>query len=359
MSDQEKPVFEGSSTSFSDQNGLSGKKSSKDKGSNTSAAKMLLFGLLAALVIGGIIFYSAVKAGVKQGSDSAFVVGAAGVLRVPIAQVNGHKILYSDYVEDLKALHVFYNSAGSDLTVPSDEELSDQVLSRLITNIIVSDVAKDFDVNVTDEELEEERQAIIENIGGEEDAEKEIMDKYGWTFDKFIEKVVVPLRTEEKLKESFNQAEVDENDEFGVEQVKARHILFMVNEEISDETAKKNAEEVLQRIKDGEDFAALAGEFGSDGTKDNGGDLGWFSRGMMVPEFEEAVFNLEPGQLGDELVKTEFGYHIVKVDDKRIVRDFETYMTDKLKNSTIKLFADIHNPFDELLQQLKDLDNQE
>jgi len=337
----------------SDKDNLLDKKSEANRGSNTSIAKMLLLGLLVALIIGGIVFYAVVKSGVKKASESPFIVGAADILHIPVAAVNGKNILYSDYVDDLKALHVFYNSVGTDMALPSDEELSDQVLSRLITNVIVSDVAGDFDISVTDAELEEERQSIIENIGGEEETKKEIMDKYGWSFDTFIQKVVLPLRTEEKLKAAFEQAEVDANDEFSTEQVKARHILFMVNEEISDETAKKNAQEVLQRIKDGEDFATLAKEFGSDGTKDNGGDLGWFGKGMMVPEFEEAVFALQAGELGQELVKTEFGYHIVKVDERRIIRDFATYMTDKLKNSEIKLFADIHNPFDELLKQLE------
>ncbi len=71
------------------------------------------------------------------------------------------------------------------------------------------------------------------------------------------------------------------------------------------------AAQILERIKKGEDFAKLAAEFSIDGSRRQGGDLGVFGRGMMVKPFEDAAFKLEVGQVS-ELVKTEFGYHIIK-----------------------------------------------
>jgi parvulin-like peptidyl-prolyl isomerase len=80
---------------------------------------------------------------------------------------------------------------------------------------------------------------------------------------------------------------------------------------------KTKAEEVLQRVRAGEDFAKLAKEFSTDpGSKEKGGDLGWFGAGSMVPEFEKAAFALKPGEVS-ELVETKFGYHIIKVDERK------------------------------------------
>ncbi len=76
------------------------------------------------------------------------------------------------------------------------------------------------------------------------------------------------------------------------------------------------AQAVLQRIRGGEDFAKLAQEFGTDGTKDKGGDLGWFGPGQMHPDFEKAAFALKPGEVS-ELVKTPYGYHIIKLEERK------------------------------------------
>ena len=107
------------------------------------------------------------------------------------------------------------------------------------------------------------------------------------------------------------------------EQVKASHIMIMVDssaDQAKKDEAKKKIEQVLQKVKAGADFAALAKEASEDTyTKDNGGDLDYFSKGQMVQAFEDAAFSLKPGEISN-VVETEYGYHIIKVIDKKAAK---------------------------------------
>lgn len=110
----------------------------------------------------------------------------------------------------------------------------------------------------------------------------------------------------------------DNPDEFTVEeQVRARHILLRVGDQRSDEEARSQLEAVRRRLEGGEDFGAVAQEVSGDpGSKDRGGELGFFGRGQMVPEFEEAAFSAQVGELVGP-VRSAHGYHLIEVEERR------------------------------------------
>src|SRR5207249_1411860 len=100
------------------------------------------------------------------------------------------------------------------------------------------------------------------------------------------------------------------------EQVRASHILLKT-EGKDDAAVKAKAEDVLKQSKAGADFSELAKKYSEEeASAKNGGDLDYFGRGRMVPEFDQAAFAMQPGQISD-LVKTQYGYHIIKLVDKK------------------------------------------
>jgi len=108
--------------------------------------------------------------------------------------------------------------------------------------------------------------------------------------------------TEEEMKDYYEK----NKKEFVIpEKRKASHII------VSDEN---KAKELLKKIKEGADFSQIAKENNIDGSKNKRGDLGWISKGYMIKEFEEVAFSLKKGEISD-VIKTKFGYHIIKVED--------------------------------------------
>lgn len=105
----------------------------------------------------------------------------------------------------------------------------------------------------------------------------------------------------------FYQTNMDRFKE--TEQRHARHILVQ---------SKEAADQILAELRDGKNFETIAKTKSIDPTKDSGGDLGWFSRGQLVPEFENAVFALKRKGALSDVVKTQFGFHIIKLEDVRV-----------------------------------------
>jgi peptidyl-prolyl cis-trans isomerase C len=137
-----------------------------------------------------------------------------------------------------------------------------------------------------------------------------------------IQKLVdVEIAQKVTISEKEKKAFYDAHPEFfrEPEQIKASHILIKVNpsaDESQRATAKGKIEKVQEKLKKGEDFAALAKEFSEGPSNVKGGDLGYFRRGQMVKPFEAAAFALKPNEVSD-IVETQFGYHLIKLADKK------------------------------------------
>ncbi|MFN4264035.1 MAG: peptidylprolyl isomerase [Thioalkalivibrionaceae bacterium] len=106
-----------------------------------------------------------------------------------------------------------------------------------------------------------------------------------------------------------------------VEQIRARHVLIAPNELVSISEAQTRAQDILRRVRAGEDFAQLAGSFSDDpGSATRGGELGWLAPGDTVPEFEQAIARMSPGDPA-VLIRSEFGFHVIEVSERREIDD--------------------------------------
>ena len=123
----------------------------------------------------------------------------------------------------------------------------------------------------------------------------------------FLSKYVQENIKEENLKASYNNFIADETSR---EEIKASHILMDTESEAID---------VINMLNDGDDFAELAKNKSTGPSGPSGGDLGWFKRGQMVPPFEKAAFSLNKKEISQRPVQTQFGWHVIKVFDKRIL----------------------------------------
>ncbi len=255
-----------------------------------------LKGLMLGMVGVVCLFFIIMTVGVYRfgWGESDFGNGFARLVRLPAVFVNWRPISYRAFSDDIATLKRFYvmqeaNNPG--LQLPTEKQLREKALDHLVRNEKIRQLAKRYGVSVSDEEVEKEFGTLLEQQSMEE-VTRFFEEQYGLTPEQVQNKVIKPFLLEQKLEKAM----ADDAD-------------LQVD-------VKKRAEDVLAQVREGsKSFEELAQEWSEDGTAESGGDLGFFGRGVMVKEFEDAAFALEPGQVSD-LVETSFGFHIIKVEEK-------------------------------------------
>nr|WP_106780971.1 peptidylprolyl isomerase [Lysinibacillus timonensis] len=185
---------------------------------------------------------------------------------------------------------------------------------QMVEQLVVKQVLEN-NYEVSEEDVNKELDSFKQMYG---DSYESVLSTYGYTEESYKDEVKFGLLQQKLMDEadaSITDEEVNNVYEQGKYELNARHIL------VED---KATADEVYNKLQNGEDFATLAAEYGTDGTKDAGGKLGWFSVGQMVSEFNDAAYALELNTVS-EPVQTDFGYHIIEVTDKREVADYPAF----------------------------------
>ena len=211
-----------------------------------------------------------------------------------VARVNGSEIHRSDVQREIDMLGPQAQQMPIQMIYP-------RILQQMIATRLVS------------------TQGYAEKLQNDPDVKAKLKDAEAQLVaETYVRRTVQPRITDAKIKARYDElaAKYKPQDE-----VRARHILITLNKDDgadADAKAEAKAEDIIKQLKGGADFAKLAGDKSDDkGSAKQGGDLGYFPHDQMVKPFADAAFAMKVGDISDKPVKSDFGYHIIKVEDKR------------------------------------------
>lgn len=280
-----------------------------------------------------------------MGLTALIFINMVGCSSKIVVKINDVDISKSDY----KKIEEFLCVSGYIQT--KDNEINDDILSFIIDNELAYQDAQKQKIIVKDSEVNEKFEQLKENLKIN-NYYKEKLESVNITETFFKEQIKKDL-TVAKYKEDYlknvkvKDKEIEDyysnhKDEFNIEEVKASQILVSTldknNKELSkeeQEKVKEKAKKILDKINNNEDFESLAKKYSDDKRSGkNGGDLGYFSKLDKNIDFTKEVFKLNIDQVSN-LIETTYGYHIVKVTDKRIVKKSLNESKDYIKNKIL------------------------
>lgn len=247
-----------------------------------------------------------------------------------VATVNGIVITQDFFEKEMARVSNQFARSGRPLNESQSGDIKKRVLETLINRELLYQESQHKGIKIEDTKVngqldtvkkrfpsDDEYQAALTKMKITE-AELKSQIREGMAIQQFVDNYLAQdiavsdaetIDFYEKNPEMFKQPE----------QIKASHILVKVDTEADEATkgqANKKIKEIQKKLETGQDFASLAAEFSEGPSNVNGGDLGYFSRGQMVKPFEDAAFKLKSGEVSD-IVETRFGYHLIKVVDKK------------------------------------------
>lgn len=283
----------------------------------------------------------------------------------PVAQVNGEDVSAERFNEEARR----FGKMAKYLDRKRIDRYRERIITQLVRDKLTEQAVREADIEPAADEVEARfKKFLEENFHTEEDIE-DYYRRTGMTAERIRDNIRKSVGLEMLLAKRYGTEVTDEEvkkfyDEHtsrfeAPEEVKASHILVSVSKDASDEEEKEFKKEALklarQARKSDADFAALAREHSDGPTAKKGGDLGWFARKQMVPEFSHAAFKLKPGEVSDP-VRSSHGYHVIKVFERRPerIRPFDEVKDEieeslhraRLRDATIEFMRDVREKAD-------------
>ncbi|MCF6464550.1 SurA N-terminal domain-containing protein [Clostridium sp. Cult2] len=288
-----------------------------------------------------------------------------------VAKVDGEVITQEEFDEDFEfAKKVRQKQYGEDILTQEmgdnkvyEDVLREDLLGTLIIEKIISKELDNMNISVIDKDVDEAlKSRFISELGGEKQY-KEYLDNNGITEEVFKRDLKRGLIFEKHMEDFFSKVDLSEEEikeyyeknKASFEKVRASHILVK---------SEEDGYRVLEKLKDGEDFHSLVATESADGDSAvQGGDLGYFTRGLLLEEYrelEDVAFNLKIGEISG-LVKTELGYHIILLEDRK--DSYEELKEDVIsalkQDKYLKKISDLKGKADIKIYMNKDSKNNE
>lgn len=284
----------------------------------------------------------------------------------PVAKVNGEAI-DKENLDKIVSIRVEqYEAQGYALTDEEMQDIRQELLDGLIDQTLLRQRADELKIELDEGQAEAQYQSFLDQFATEEEA-VDFLEEKGYSVKMLKKDISVDLLVQKLLEEElFSKTEPDPADVqafyddnpsyFNVpESIHARHILIKVSEEEGQGHSREDALERIINVKDqlagGADFAELAKVLSEGPSSTEGGDLGWFSKGQMVPPFEEAAFALQEGEISP-VVETNFGFHVIKMEGKK---EASVTPLEEVEDSIIEFLRQDKFPviYDEYMADLK------